>query len=78
MDSQSPSSMPTYTHADFLEQAALAQSALAKVVGYMDIEEERRDDDVARLLMNKAMKFTVRPLQFLIFFILTFFLASVQ
>ena len=67
MDSQ-PSSTSTSTHADFLEQAMLAQAALANLFGYMGIEDSKRDDDVALLIINKAIKATVRFHYFIVIF----------
>lgn len=64
MDSHPSSS----THADFLEQATLAQAALANLFGYMGIEDSKRDDDVALLIINKAIKATVRVYYFIVMY----------
>ena len=58
MDNASPAPAPAYS--DFLEQAKLAQAALKSLHNVLDHKDGERDDDVARLVINKAIKATVR------------------
>lgn len=58
MDSHS--TMPAPTHSDFLEQAKHAQAALKSLLAVLEHKDNERDDDVVRLVINKAIKATVR------------------
>lgn len=71
MDAQSLMSAPTY--AEFLEQAKLAQAVLKTILATIEMKDDQRDDDVVRLVINKAIKTTVRHcLCFKIYLIFTF------
>ena len=71
MDAPSPSSAPAYS--DFLEQAKIAQAALKSMLSVLEQPICDRDEDVVKLVINKAIKATVRhsSAQF-IFLLLTF------
>jgi len=64
MDSNSSPTTPIYS--DFLEQVKLAQAALKTLLATSGQKDSDRDDDVVRLVFNKAMKATV-SLHFLAF-----------
>ena len=54
-------STTTPARSEFLEQANLAQAALESLIGVMGLEPKNRDDDMARLVINKAIKAIVSP-----------------
>jgi len=54
--------MSTPTHSDFLKQVNLAQTALRSLLAVIGHKDSERDDDVVRLVINKAIKATVRCL----------------
>ena len=60
MDAKSPTTVPTYS--GFLEQTKVAQAALKSLLAVLEHKDGERDDDVVRLVINKAIKATVRCL----------------
>jgi hypothetical protein len=58
MDTKSTTA--TFTHADFLEQAKLAQVALQSLLDALDHKDNDVDEDLIRFVINKVIKATVR------------------
>ena len=59
MDAQPAMSTPP-TYADFLEKVKLAQVALKSLLAVSEHKDSERDDELARFVINKAIKATVR------------------
>jgi hypothetical protein len=53
------SSTPAPIYSDFLEQAKVAQAALKSLSNVLAHKDGERDDDLARVAINKAIKATV-------------------
>jgi hypothetical protein len=51
---------PTPNHAEFLQQAKLAQDALASLLEVSGLKDAVRDDELASFVINKVIKATVR------------------